>query len=467
MSGTRPGLFARLQASDTLEAPRSTTVADASFDPFLPRPSSRVNPRSSSGVSSRHRVHRSYCGPQATGFSAKEQIRPSRATASTKHTKSPAHSLPDFAQYVTGAGPSSFQSEIVSDARARGNNDSAFDVMADKKSSLGSAADVDGQGHSTFGQELPVPSGFEWDLSSDSDFDALCVALTPSAFLTCMPKDPSDAALQQDTPALAQDTDGFSAGTGDNTSKRMDSCSDNTRTCMISALNILQALHIPPSACLCACDEPSTPSPRQPRMLDSVLSTNRDVVRLVSNMLKCTCSLSSQVQLVLTIICGKLMAWYRAMIRDDHGGCDDNNNNNHLSPIVRSSVVNNNNMINDEDHTERVLHQPITVGDYSFDGALESKIRAQVVSSELQHLEALVEKLSGRIQDAKFGNLYTAAATRSGSAATAENETGLAEAIHRSLIAFLRKQLQAAKAATTPMPSPGEENGRAGLRATV
>ncbi|MCJ1246517.1 hypothetical protein MMC30_003725 [Trapelia coarctata] len=314
--------------------------------------------------------------------------------------------------------------------------------------------DVDVQGYGT--------SGFGDDFNSDFDFDALCRSLTPSAFLACMPTGFSDTAPEQNTTALAQHTYEFSAGAGDNfpgifspvpnyglsihkprdTLKSIESCTDNGRTCIVSALKILQALHIPPPACLWACDETSMPSPRQPRMIDSVLSTNRDVVLSISEMLKCSCSSSSQLQLVLTIICGKLMAWYRAMTRNDY---------HNSSPTVRS-IVNNN--IIDEEQTERVLHQPITVGEYSFDVALESKIRAQVVFSELQHLEALVENLSSRSQEAKFGDLCTAAAARSGSASTTgsgsmtPDETGLGEGIHRSLSVFLHKQLQATKAET-------------------
>ena len=300
----------------------------------------------------------------------------------------------------------------------------------------------------------------------------------PSAFLACMPKDLSDTDSEQDATVLAENTDESFAGTSDNISgifspvpkyhlsitkpqdtlKGIESCSHDIRTCMISALKILQALHIPPPACLSTCDENSMPSPRQPRMIDSVLSTNRDAVRLVSDMLKCTCSLSSQVQLVLTIICGKLIAWYRAITQSDYDRCDN-------SSVLQSFV--NNNMIY-EAQPERVLHQPITVGEFSFDVDLESKIRAQVVFSELHYLETLVATLSRlrRIQEAKCGNLCTAAAARSESALDVDSgppppdETRLAEALHRSLIAFLHKQLQAAKAETTPMLS--DELGPAG-----
>ncbi|KAL1971166.1 hypothetical protein VTN77DRAFT_117 [Rasamsonia byssochlamydoides] len=189
------------------------------------------------------------------------------------------------------------------------------------------------------------------------------------------------------------------------------SCSNHARTCMIAAVRLLQALHIPPPECLSACDESALSHLRQPRMTDSVLATNRDVILLVSGILICSCSTSFAVQLVLTTICSKLMAWYRAMVNNDRAG---------------------------DEHTEQVLHQPIAVGGYFFDVALESKIRPQVVFSELQHLELLVHSLSRRIEEAGFGNLGPP---------TPDSE----EPIHRSLIAFLHQQLQETKAEVAPL----------------
>ncbi|KAL9126603.1 MAG: hypothetical protein Q9175_007892 [Cornicularia normoerica] len=128
-------------------------------------------------------------------------------------------------------------------------------------------------------------------------------------------------------------------------------------------------------------------------MTDYVLSTNREAVRLIFNILEYTCSSSSQVQLVLTIICGKLIAWYRAMVRNR---CEN-------SSIMLSAVDKHN--FNHEDHTERVLHQPITIDEYSINVTLEYKIRAQVIFDELQHVEALTKGLSQRVKETKFGKL--------------------------------------------------------------
>ena len=454
------------------EASRSTTVADTFFDSFLLHCPSTIDTGSSPVTSPRHHVNPTHSSSQVMSVSPTDHVRLSHATASTKHmdgvgkTKSSTDSAQRFGQHATGAGPSDFRSETVLGPRSQ----PVFDTLAEKNLSSGSAADVDVQGHGTSGQELPVTAAYESDLIGEFDFDAICAAMTPSTFLAYMPKDLRGVGPEQNATAAARNSVEFCAGTGDSfpgifspvpnyrlnsresqdTLMRIESCSDNGRTCMISALKVLQALHIPPSACLSACDEISMPSPRQPRMTDSVLSSNRDAIRLVSDILKCSCSLTSHVQLVLTTICSKLIAWYRAMIRNDYGGRDNS------SSMLRSTI---NNDTDDEDHVERVLHQPITVGEHSFDVALESKIRAQVVFCELQHMDFLVESLSRRIQEATFGNLGTAAAARNGrvlathSGPLAMDEIGLAEAVHRRLITFLHKQLQIAKAETNPILS--------------
>ena len=175
-------------------------------------------------------------------------------------------------------------------------------------------------------------------------------------------------------------------------------CHSNTgATCIISALKILQALHIRRSVYLLACNETTIPRPHQPRISDSVLSVTKKVILLVSDMLKYACTSNTQVQLVLTIICGKLMAWYRAMVRDFYNSYEN-------SSSMGQSVAND--KTGQDDQPERISHQPITIGEYSFDAALEGKILAQVVSGELQHLERLVESLARRIQETSLAGIH-------------------------------------------------------------
>ncbi|KAL9076577.1 MAG: hypothetical protein Q9161_000909 [Pseudevernia consocians] len=438
------------------EAPASAATANAFFDAYIPRFSSRFDPRSSPAVSSQQHVNRIMSGSQAMESSPTELGRLSHATASAKNmdgvrkAKTPRSSPQELTQHVTGIEPPKFWSETGPDAHTPETNQRVFDLMAEHMLSSGSTAYVDLRGHDTSDQEPPVPAAFEHALSGDFGFDSFYGSLASLDSSACMPNGLSNTAPEQDAMVLARNTDDFSIGTGENFASNLSPASEyrlrikksqnalegigshsNTGVpCMVSALRILRALHIPRPACLYANDEIATNSPRQPRMIDSVLSTNRKIILLLSDILKCTCSLNPQVQLVLTVISGKLMAWYRAMIRNDDDSSDD-------CSSMGQSIVNSN--MSDEDQTERVSQRPITVGDYSFDVALEGKIRAQVVSSELQHVDRLVESLSKRIQESNFGkhDIHPGFPTW--------GETGQAKAIHGALSALLHKQMQAAK----------------------
>jgi len=314
--------------------------------------------------------------------------------------------------------------------------------------------DFGSQEHGSFDQDCPYMSGFDQDPTPI--FNNFNLELRPASFIPPMSNSFFDVAPQQDDPTSPQLGDGnlmipgdyfsvFNSSVHDyplavqspQKSKTIEFCSPISPACMKSALEILQALHIPPRTCLWVCEKTSRPSLRQPRLIDAVLSTNKDIVNSVSNMLKCTCSLSSQLQLILTIICGKVIAWYRAIIRNDHSPGDLSM----LSSTASKST-------NDDDYIERILHQPITVGRYSFDGTLESKIRTQVVYNELQHLETMIETLSGRIQGVNFGaNTSYSGENTFGidSESMKPEERGRAETIRTCLSAFLREQLQAAK----------------------
>jgi len=167
------------------EAPPSITMEHASLDPFLRRPLSRVDPRSSHGISSRYRVNQSHSGPQTMGLTPTENVRP-LYKYDTGKTETSAHLLQrDFARFVTGAGagPSSnvwSGTTVVPHVRARQNNNSpVFDVM-------GSTADVDVLGHDTATLKPPVLfPGFEDDLN-DFEFDAFVSSLV------CIPRVLSD-----------------------------------------------------------------------------------------------------------------------------------------------------------------------------------------------------------------------------------------------------------------------------------
>ncbi|MCJ1381160.1 hypothetical protein MMC17_004269 [Xylographa soralifera] len=315
-------------------------------------------------------------------------------------------------------------------------------------------------------QDLPNTAQIINKPDDDFGLDGFHMSFTPSDLLACMVTDFPSTTSEDTEALLAQSSDQFSAETGDklvgmgikhpeNTLKSLESNSDNTSDCMTSALEILQTLYVPPATCLSVYDESFMSIRGQPRLMDSVLSTNREVITRLSGILDCTCSQHSQVQLVLTIICSKLIAWYRAVIRKNH----DSEN----SSCGMASSMTNDNMGTDQ--TEHVLHQPISMGAFSFGTALESKLRAQVVVNELQHLEAFIETLSRRAQDGIFGGCSTRAAAKCGSAVVANtspmaaDKTGLAAALHRHLTTNLLQQLQVTKKAAIHMLN--EEHGPA------
>ncbi|CAL8576553.1 hypothetical protein XPA_002428 [Xanthoria parietina] len=163
-------------------------------------------------------------------------------------------------------------------------------------------------------------------------------------------------------------------------------CQNNPQNCLSSALEILHTLHIPPSGCLSSLDSTSTPSAnnRHPRKTDAVLATNRTAIHRISQICECSCVASSQLEFILVIICDKLIAWYRAILHSlpqDPSAMDEDPSSTASEP------------------PERVLHQRFAVGSCSFDQGLESRMLAQVVSSELQQLESVIRDFDRRLRE--------------------------------------------------------------------
>jgi hypothetical protein len=160
-------------------------------------------------------------------------------------------------------------------------------------------------------------------------------------------------------------------------------------------------------------------------------------------MLQCPCSSRPQLQLLLCVVCDKIIRWYRALIRSSAElGCGDaeprevnqKENSNREMQIPRAVET---------ESVEKVLHQPITIGLHALDKGLERKIRGQVITGELVRLERLVEELAGRIRESRGGK-----EGRTGSAGgqrKCADEMGLNEVIYGRLAAFLQRQLMSAK----------------------
>ncbi|KAI4100429.1 MAG: hypothetical protein LQ339_005490 [Xanthoria mediterranea] len=207
-------------------------------------------------------------------------------------------------------------------------------------------------------------------------------------------------------------------------------CQNTPQNCLSTALEILHALHIPPSGCLSSLESTSTPSAnnRNPRKTDAALATNRTAIQRISQICECSCVSSSQLELLLVIICDKLIAWYRAVL--------------HSLPRDPSAM--------DEDASslageppERVLHQRFAVGSCSFDKGLESRMLAQVVSAELQQLESVVLDFNRRLREEGGWGVECTPQQQRGVRVEA---TGLSGSVRMRLTAHLLKKVEELKA---------------------
>ncbi|KAL8842373.1 MAG: hypothetical protein Q9176_002762 [Flavoplaca citrina] len=161
-------------------------------------------------------------------------------------------------------------------------------------------------------------------------------------------------------------------------------CTNSHQNCLSTALATLQILHIPPTNCLsfAASTNPPIPIPN-PRKTDSVLAINRAAVQRVSQIIQCICIDSSQMQLMLVVICEKLIAWYQAVLWSFPRPHD-------IRDISTSTFA--------DETAERVLHQHFALGDCSFGLELESSIFAQIIAAELQQFEILIRDLDTRLR---------------------------------------------------------------------
>ena len=145
--------------------------------------------------------------------------------------------------------------------------------------------------------------------------------------------------------------------------------------CMHTAIELLRTLYTMPSMCFStgSHSSPGTDHKEQ-RTTGHVLSTNREVVHSAMKMLDCECFTNLHVQIILSTLCYKLIVWYRAII----------NSAQNMSTWP-------------EEMSENILHQPITLGDYTVDHEMQSQLRLQVVSSELQRFETLLQEFLKRL----------------------------------------------------------------------
>lgn len=169
-------------------------------------------------------------------------------------------------------------------------------------------------------------------------------------------------------------------------------CSDDDRICTRSLLNALQTLCVPPSVGLSVNDDGYSAQSgtsavnAQTRRIDDALRTNRRVLELVSQILQCPCSAIPSVQLLLVIACDRIVAWYRAMLRDDGSMMYEQ------MPFSSTSNI-------EYDACELVLAMPVTVGDFTVDTSMQMRIRDQLVIEEMRSFEIVIHQFAARLQE--------------------------------------------------------------------
>lgn len=211
------------------------------------------------------------------------------------------------------------------------------------------------------------------------------------------------------------------------------SCHEQNRpSCILTATQSLRSLHVQQINCHSRQNDTSLDGHAlngagQPRMSGTVLKCNKDAGMSVCRMLQCPCALRPQNQLMLAIICSKLIAWYRAMIH----AC-------FVDPRVQNGARHNDTAL------EKVAHQPVTIGDHFVDDqGLGLTIQAQVMLKELQHMQRLVETLSARIQETASPLTRTSLDSGIETRSQSFKLPGLA---HDQLITHLLTEVHAAKA---------------------
>jgi hypothetical protein len=214
-----------------------------------------------------------------------------------------------------------------------------------------------------------------------------------------------------------------------------------SETCLTAALRIMTTLHVAHSECLSAHHE--TVAFLRAKKMETVLSTNKDVLAGMSPILACSCSSESLVQLLLSSICGNLIAWNSAMISAECGGLPDYYGDRPFSSAGSTSGS------AGPPSQARVLPQPITIGQHQIDGSLGRAIHAQVMAGELRVLEGLVESLARRFSESSRADETSPTSqpkNMNGSTPQTNPSEGLSSVVHRHIVASLRARLQNTRA---------------------
>ncbi|RYP07613.1 hypothetical protein DL764_002391 [Monosporascus ibericus] len=155
------------------------------------------------------------------------------------------------------------------------------------------------------------------------------------------------------------------------TSSELESCQNLQGLCISLATGLLKSMHSGSQSCLLG--EGSQDGQPQSAAVDAVSSAGQLALRTLRGLLKCPCYESPQLQLLVTVICAELIAWYKRII-DTYRP--------HPNTHTDSGVL----------LTDRVeaLRRSFFIGDHCLEGHLETTLICQVLSCRLQELEEFI-----------------------------------------------------------------------------
>lgn len=208
---------------------------------------------------------------------------------------------------------------------------------------------------------------------------------------------------------------------------------DQPQHCMKRALDILQRLHTPPSKCNLAPDSKVEPvATRSARSVDEVLSTNKEILDVVHQILDCACSLDIQLAFILTTITSKIISWYSAVAQNN----EDQRSGSTSGSTPRGRAT------SPAASPEYVSNLPVTVAKYQVDGQSKGKMQAQLVLCELHLVLRLIDKLVIRFKGLRSRE-------KGGLDSEAMDEEPASSPVFAELETFLRRRLRMLAKETT------------------
>lgn len=228
-------------------------------------------------------------------------------------------------------------------------------------------------------------------------------------------------------------------------------CCNTESRCITRAIETMRSLHTCPSACLSSGLDPTTRS-RPLQGVDTILSAVQEAIHTATGLVKCSCFAKLQLQLPMVVVCDKIIAWYRTVMRtysDRDSGLGPSSSLPGLGLFDANPRV---------PEVAGAIRRPFSIGSHCVDGHLEATLVAQVISARLQELESLVDVIGRQMADYKSqspgdDNVNT---NRSGST---PGNAALLDIIRVRLLAHLRVQLDATRRELATLPSYGAAPG--------